>query len=191
MLKESSTLAYIIGVALGDGNLSCPNGRATRLRVTCDVKYPDIIDEIKSSLVELFPTNKVSIVTNRKGSCIDISVYSNKLNLVIPWVVGRGSKIEQRTHVPDWILSDNKYSAACLKGLLQTDGSIYTDRKYLMVNFTNLIKPLIDDTYTMIENLNFRPKLYQSTQKNGNIKYVVRVSKDVQKFITKIGLTKS
>ena len=191
MVEKSTTLAYIIGVALGDGNLSCPNGRATRLRVTCDVKYPDIIVEIKDALIKLFPTNRVSIVTNRKESCIDISVYSNKLNDYIPWKVGKGSKIEQQAHVPDWILKEVKFSNACLKGLLQTDGSIYTDRNYLMVNFTNLIKPLVDDVYKMIEVLQFRPKLYQSTQKNGNIKYVVRVSKDVQNFINSIELSKT
>ena len=191
MVEKSTILAYIIGVALGDGNLSCSNGRATRLRVTCDTKYPNIITEITTALQQVFPTNKVSIVTNKKGACIDVSVYSNKLNDYMPWKVGRGSKIQQQAQVPDWILTDTKFSKACLKGLLQTDGSIYTDRKYLMVNFTNLIKPLIDNVYQMIEVLQFRPKLYQSTQKNGNIKYVVRVSKDVQRFITEIELTKT
>jgi DNA-binding transcriptional regulator WhiA len=32
--------SYIIGLALGDGNLSNPNGRALRLRISCDKKYP-------------------------------------------------------------------------------------------------------------------------------------------------------
>jgi hypothetical protein len=113
------------------------------------------------------------------------------LNLVIPWVVGRGSKIAQQAHVPGWILANTEFSKACLKGLIQTDGSIYTDRKYLMVNFTNLIKPLIDDVYHMIEVLQFKPKIYQSKQKNGNIKYVVRASSDVQRFITEINLSKT
>ena len=109
----------------------------------------------------------------------------------MPWQVGKGTKIQQQVHVPDWILADSKFSKACLKGLLQTDGSIYTDRIYLMVNFTNLIKPLIDDVYQMIQSLEFQPKLYQSIQKNGNIKYVVRLSKDVGMFIAQIGLSKT
>ena len=190
MIEKSATLAYIIGVALGDGNLSCPNGRATRLRVTCDNKYPNVIKEIRNALVEIFPSNRVAIVTNRKGTCIDISVYSNKLNFIMPWQVGMGTKIIQQTHVPNWILNNSEFSKACLKGLIQTDGSIYYDRGYIMINFTNLIKPLIDDVYTMIEELKFKPKLYQSTQSNGNIKYVVCLSKSVPEFITQINLTK-
>jgi len=42
--------AYLIGVALGDGNLSNPNGRAVRLRITCDTKYPALIAKIRGAL---------------------------------------------------------------------------------------------------------------------------------------------
>ena len=191
MLKLSVQLAYITGIALGDGNLSRPNGRATRLRVSCDNKYSQPITEIKNALTIVFPTNKVATVIRKGSNCTDVSVYSNQLNTIIPWAVGAGTKIEQSAHVPKWILDDPEFSKACLKGLLQTDGSIYFDRKYIMVNFTNLIKPLIDDVYKMIETLEFKPKLYQTTQKNGNIKYVVSVSKNVQRFIDVIGLAKN
>jgi len=44
-------LAYVVGVALGDGNLSNPNGRATRLRITCDAKYPRLARKIARSLL--------------------------------------------------------------------------------------------------------------------------------------------
>ena len=42
-----NNLAYIIGIALGDGNLSNPNKRAVRLRITCDTGYPGLIENIK------------------------------------------------------------------------------------------------------------------------------------------------
>ena len=77
MKGNNNNLAYIIGVALGDGNLSNPNGRAIRLRVTCDLKYPKIIERICLTIQKLFPKNKVSIV-KRIDSCCDISCYSNK-----------------------------------------------------------------------------------------------------------------
>jgi hypothetical protein len=38
--------AYVIGLAIGGGNLSNPNGRAVRLRITCDTKYPALIARI-------------------------------------------------------------------------------------------------------------------------------------------------
>ena len=191
MTVKSTIHAYIIGIALGDGNLSNPNGRATRLRITCDIAYPNIIKQIIHSLEEAFPNNQVSTVTNKNGNCIDISVYSNTLNDIIPWAVGKGSKYTQQAHVPKWILQKKIYTISCLRGLLQTDGSIYKDRKYTMVNFTNLTKPLIDDVYNMMTSLGYEPHVYDSKQKNGNIKYVVRLSKNVTEFIQEIKLIKA
>lgn len=88
-------------------------------------------------------------------------------------------------------MEQKSYTKSCLRGLLQTDSSIYRDRNYLMVNFTDLTKPLIDDVFNMIVTLGYKPNLYNSTQKSGNIKYVVRLSKNVQSFITEINLTKT
>jgi hypothetical protein len=190
MLQESSTLAYIVGVALGDGNLSCPNRRVTRLRITCDIKYPQIIAEVITNLQEIFPKNKVSIVKDKKGECIDISVYSNNLNYLMPWQADMGSKMVQQAHVPKWIMNDEQYIKSALKGLVQTDGSIYLDRGYKMVNFTNVVKPLIEDVMNMMQLLGFKPRLSKTMQKSGNIKYTVRLVRDAEKFITLINLVK-
>ena len=188
---EKQNLAYIIGVALGDGNLSNPNKRATRLRVTCDSSYPTLAKEIETALRLLFPTNTVSRVKKKGGTCFDISVYSNKLNEYMSWQVGLGSKHIQNAHVPHWILDDIQYIRPCLKGLIQTDGSIYTERKYLTVNFTNVIEILANDVKGMMEQIGYAPHIYQSMQKSGNYKYTVRLSKGVAKFIDEIRLTKT
>ncbi|MFT5037046.1 MAG: DNA-binding transcriptional regulator WhiA [Candidatus Azotimanducaceae bacterium] len=187
---KSIVLAYIVGVALGDGNLSNPNGRATRLRVTCDANYPKMALEIQDALSKLFPDNKVSIQPGPKTSYFNISIYSNKLNDYIPWQVNKGPKTKQKPHVPDWILADATYTKACLRGLIQTDGSIYTDRGYRMVNFTNNIKALAEDVLNTITELGYSPHMYQTMQKSGNIKYTVRLSKEVDRFISEIELSK-
>jgi DNA-binding transcriptional regulator WhiA len=190
LVKEALT-AYIIGVSLGDGNLSKPNGRATRLRITCDNKYPQIKEEIIDSLQTLFPDNRVSIVASGKYTYCNISVYSNRLDEIIPWKVGEGSKFEQQAMVPDWIKEDKEFAKHCLRGLLQTDGSIYKDRGYLMVNFTNNTLPLVNDAKYMMEELGFYPKLYKAKQKSTHPKYTVRLAKSVGDFIELIGLYKS
>lgn len=190
-MQHSKTLAYIVGVALGDGNLSCPNGRATRLRITCDSNYPALAKEIQKSLSELFPNNKVSSSPGPKESYFNISVYSNKLNELIPWEVGKGSKFEQCARVPDWILCNINFVRPCLKGLIQTDGSIYSDRGYKMVNFTNVTETLADDVFKMIQQLGYTPHKYKAKQKTGNYKYTIRLSKNVDGFINDINLTKA
>lgn len=189
-MKQTVLQAYIIGVALGDGNLSRPNGRATRLRITCDNKYPKIASEITLALQKLFPKNKVSRVASGKNSYFNISVYSNQIDILLPWKVGAGSKFIQNACVPAWIKEDKSYVKNCLRGLLQTDGSIYTDRGYLMVNFTNITKSLATDVLEMIEFLGYKPHLYTTLQKSGNYKYTVRLSRQTKFFIEEIGLQK-
>jgi len=188
--KTKATLAYIIGAALGDGNLSNPNGRATRLRITCDTKYPGIISDITQAIKILLPDNKVSFIISRKKTYGDISSYSNKWNQWIPWSLGKGSKVEQSVSVPYWIIQDKKYSCACLRGLLQTDGSLYKDRGYLMINFTSIIPKLAEHVRDMILHLGFPAKIYSIRYGARHTKYTVRLSKNVQLFIKRIAFSK-
>lgn len=185
-----TNLAYVVGIALGDGNLSRPNKRATRLRVTCDANYPNIEEEIFNALRTLFPTNKVSKVRSVSDTYFNISVYSNKLDGLMPWTTGSGSKFKQNARVPSWIHDKNIYTRSCLRGLIQTDGSIYFDRSYKMINFTNNIEDLAVDVKNMMEKLGYKPRLYTTIQRSGNPKYTVRLSKDVESFIEEISLKK-
>lgn len=59
------SLSYIIGIAIGDGNLSNPNGRAVRLRVSCDEKYPLIIKEIIHEIHVILP-KKQDFINKKK-----------------------------------------------------------------------------------------------------------------------------
>ena len=187
--QDKTNLAYIIGIALGDGNLSNPNGRAVRLRITCDTKYPNLIKNICDSLQKIFPNNKVTIVKKLK-TCIDISCYSNKLEKLLGWQAKGGSKYNQKVGVPDWIKTDKKYVSACLLGLLQTDGSIYSDRGYKMVNFVTIIPILAQDTIFLIKKLGYRPKIYKIPT-NHKTRYNIKLSQNVQSFIDELGFYKN
>jgi hypothetical protein len=161
---DKSNLAYIVGIAIGDGNLSNPNGRATRLRISCDKKYPNLIAKIASVLQKLMPKNKIGIV-KRKDNCIDISCYSNQWEDLLGWKAGAGSKETQKITIPVWIKNNKKYSISCLEGLIETDGSIYMDRKYRMVNFVTIIPTLANDVIELILNIGFKPNIQTLKEK--------------------------
>jgi DNA-binding transcriptional regulator WhiA len=187
-LKDKKALAYIIGIALGDGNLSNPNKRAVRLRITCDSKYPKIIEDIKSSLKIIAPENKISLI-NKKDTATDISCYSNDWEKVLGWKVG--SKIKQNVKIPDWIKMSSEYKKECLRGLLQTDGSIYKDKSYTMINFVSHIEKLAFDTLFMIQSLGFKPTVQILDVQKGQKKYTIRLAKNSLRFIEEINLYKS
>ena len=184
--------AYIIGVALGDGNLSNPNGRATRLRITCDTRYPALIEKIASSLKLIFPDNKVAFV-KRPKNCIDISCYSNQLESLLGWNALQGPKYKQEVSVPQWIKANLDYSTECLRGLIETDGSVYNDRGYLMINFTTIIPSLANDVFSLINNLGFKAHIYfiKGKVQSAKSKYVIRISKNAKEFKDIVNIQKN
>jgi len=189
MLQDKGeTLAYVIGLAIGDGNLSNPNGRAVRLRISCDTKYPILIKKIICAVQKVMPHNKVSTI-KRKSNCCDISCYSNKWEELLGWKALGGSKFKQNVSIPLWIKNNNKYLKSCLRGLIQTDGSIYIDRVYKMINFTTIIPILAKDFLDAITQLNYSAKIYKIKNLN-KYKYIVRISKNTERFIKELNIFK-
>ena len=174
---------------MGDGNLSNPNGRAVRLRITCDLKYKQLIKRISLSIQKLLPNNKVSIVKRAKTYC-DISCYSNKWEKLLGWKAKNGSKFKQNISIPNWIKRNRNYSISCLRGLLETDGSIYFDRGYKMVNFVTIIPRLTEDVVKILQKLGFTPNVCKITSVK-NFRYTIRISKNSDLLIKTLNLIKN
>lgn len=185
---DKNLQSYVIGLAIGDGNLSNQNGRATRLRITCDKNYPLLIKRIINSLKILLPDNKVGVV-DRGENCLDVSIHSNHLEGLLGWKAKKGSKFKQKVSIPDWIKERGECKIKCLKGLIETDGCIYSDRNYKMVMFSTIIPKLANDVYQMINSLGFKSHIYKikrGTNKynfNQKIIYRIRLSKNVSEFL--------
>lgn len=161
-----------------------------RLRITCDAKYPKIATEIENVIRVLFPNNKVSRIY-RAQTYFDISVYSNLLREWMPWQHSQGTKLEQNAHVPQWVLANSKYTQQCLRGLIQTDGCIYFDRGYKMVNFTSNGSALAEDVRTMLNCIGFRTSFAKIRIGENRYKYTVRVAYEVAKLLTQLRLYKA
>ncbi len=187
-VNENKNLrAYILGVALGDGNLSNPNGRAVRLRITCDLKYEKLYKHIQNSIQELMPDNKVSLYFSK--TYLNVSCYSNMWEEILGWNSDSGSKYKQQVKIPDWVLENEIYIKECLTGIIQTDGSIYKDRGYLMLNITSSIPTLAKSIIKAITNIGYKPNI-QLHKDPKKIKYTIRISKNTQKFINDIDVWK-
>lgn len=149
------------------------------------------MSEISLSLQRLLPQNKVSFVRQSKN-CIDVACYSNHLEELLGWKALGGSKHIQNVRVPAWVRQNIFYSIECLRGLIQTDGSIYIDRGYTMVNFVTIIPDLAKDVFDIITKIGFRPRISKvwEYKKTKHPKYTVRVAKEAERFIRTVGLYK-
>jgi DNA-binding transcriptional regulator WhiA len=189
MHPDKDLRAYIIGVALGDGNLSNPSGRGIRLRITCDARYPKLAVHITHACSKLFPDNKIGIIN--RGTSVDVSLYSNQLPSLLGYSWDHGPKNTQNIRIPPWIYRRRASSIACLRGLLQTDGSLYVDRGYQMINFTNTAEKLSMGVFRIMRMLGYFPQLRTVQQPNAKTKYIIRLSKDVDQFVRQIGFWKA
>jgi hypothetical protein len=190
-LNTNSIKAYVIGLAIGDGNLSNPNKRATRLRISCDPKYPKLIERIVKAIEVVIPGNKVAIAPQK--TCVDISIYSNSLEDMLGWKDNQGSKFQQNVSIPEWIKQEHHYMINCLRGLIETDGCVYTDRGYRMVGFVTIIPRLAYDVLEIIECLGFKAKMYkiQPRNKAHQLTYRIRLSNKVEEFLRLVKVDKS
>ena len=74
--------SYLLGMYLGDGCIS-RQPRTWHLRISCDTKYPAIIDRCRDAIDMLFPLQRAGIV-RRPERCVDVSHCSKHWPCLFP-----------------------------------------------------------------------------------------------------------
>jgi hypothetical protein len=159
--SESELLAEFIGILLGDGGITDYQVKITYNKIT-DKEYSYFIHRTVS---ELFG---ISAATSTSDKDLGENVVISGRNLV-EYLVSMGmligDKIGNRIDIPRWILKSDEYTKACIRGLVDTDGSFYSykhkvnSKEYLNFSmcFTNHCKPLLNSFYGALTALGFRP----------------------------------
>lgn len=152
-IKKNKTLrkrySYLLGIFLGDGSLYTePKYNVSRLRVSCDPKYPNIIQLITKSINTLLPKNKVGLTHYMndlgKHSWTDVSCYSKQWIKLFPFVKF-GAKSSYRIKLESWQKEIIKeYTKEFWKGLFHTDGCRTMNRKSVCYTFSQKSKDIFD-----------------------------------------------
>lgn len=140
MIKRNRYTAELVGLGFGDGGLTCgdkPNIMRFQLRgnLTEDKEHYDnyIIPLFnKEIMIPLFGRN-VGIVFNKNKGFYGISVGSIKIEKYLNYL-GIPSGIKGELFIPKWIKNNRIYTISFLRGLLDTDGSIYCDKNHSIKN---------------------------------------------------------
>ena len=78
-----------------------------------------------------------------------------------------GNKLKQNLSIPEWILRSPKYIIPCIRGMVDTDGSVVIEThliknkkySYPRLNFTSASPILVGQTVHLLEKLGFHPKI--------------------------------
>jgi transcriptional regulator with XRE-family HTH domain len=160
---QSQELAELCGILIGDGGISKYQVTIT-LNGETDRVYSEFVTNLIEKLFEVSP--KVYEVKNSKAINIVVS-RSNLVDFLISLGMKLGHKLKQNVSIPDWIMESKKYRIACMRGMVDTDGSVVLETHriknktytYPRLNFTSASPSLIKQTMGILTELNFSPKL--------------------------------
>lgn len=186
----TTALAEFVGIMLGDGNLS-----HTQVMVTLGSKERDYVHYVAHLMESLFKVSAKTAVT--KHGYRYVYIGSTRL---VRWFLAMGlvhNKVKEQVRVPVWIMNDNTFKAAALRGLFDTDGSVYKLRHGVQISFCNKSIPLLHDVRAMLIDLEFHPsvalhnKVYL-TRKEDILKYYAMIGfanrKHRERYHTLMGL---
>lgn len=200
MLEKSESLAEMFGIILGDGRIRWdPAGKHYQLDVILNwVDEKDYVLYVKDLLIKEFQYHpKISRQVNEDGSVgkgIYLTIYSKKIvQELISLGLFSGNKVKNQVKVPKWIKGCKTFILACLKGLFDTDGSIFPVMKEnaIKMNFKNGSLPLVEDFKEMAELFEIKTSKISSYSENSektgesSTTYIVQIQarSQVKKFL--------
>ena len=169
--NDSELLAEFYGIMLGDGNSHKTQFYKTRknkrgtymIRIVGDSRYDKnyLFNYVKPLIEKLFKI-KVHDGKFKKQNAIYIEAHSLKLiNFLESKGFKPGNKIKNKLAIPQWINKDNNYLKACLRGLIDTDGSVFRmsrkDPGLIRIGFTSYNPLLLENVRSSFIKLGFYP----------------------------------
>ncbi|GAA2833691.1 hypothetical protein GCM10010441_67880 [Kitasatospora paracochleata] len=122
---DRTAYVYLLGLYLGDGHLPDPRGRTPHLVISCDNKWPGVMDSVEQAMRAVFPRNRTCRVA--RVGCHDVKVYSTHLPCHFPQH-GPGRKHERTIALEVWqeeLVGAHPWDL--IRGLIHSDGCRITN----------------------------------------------------------------
>lgn len=193
-ISQDKETAELIGIMLGDGYIQHTSKNrgdriisSNRLVITLHEDEKNIISKTKDLMSDI--TNiKPNMYSLKDQKTIQIAKHSKEVvEEFINLGPRPGDKVQHQVRVPKWIKNQRELMRACLRGLIDTDGTIYTQStdNRTVVQFKNHSQPLLDDFNYMCTRLGV------STSSGAKRTTQIANQGEVKKFIHKIEPIKS
>ncbi len=191
--QNSVELAEFIGVMLGDGNLNKIKAYKVgtyEARIVGDSRHDkEYLENYVSNLIEDLFKIKTRIYKSPNQNAIVINAQGKKL---VEFLESRGlipgNKIRSQVTIPKWIKENKSFLRVCLRGLYDTDGSVYklTNQNSFQFSFRNYNTTLLKDVREALISLGINP----SQISKGNEITITKKS-ELRKFLNGIGFSNS
>lgn len=159
---HSVLLAEFMGIVFGDGGINNNWQLVISLNSKSDLDYSKHVIE----LIKLLFNLEVSVRKRPKQNTLVIVCSStNLLEFLIKNGAVMGNKIKQQFDIPGWIKGNLGYEKAFIRGMVDTDGCLYTHqhvvggRTYKNIGFcfVSASPPLLKSIATIFESVGIIP----------------------------------
>lgn len=134
-LMPAAPYAYLLGLHLGNGCIS-RSPRSYSLRITCDKRYPAIIQRCCDAIDALFPRQRAGVYRRPTG-CADVYLHSNHWPCLFPQH-GPGRKHHRKIALEPWQQEIvERETEEFVLGLIHSDGcrAVANDRGVMSVRY--------------------------------------------------------
>ena len=177
--KADNSLAEFIGILAGDGHLSQIN---YEISITCDsVTDKDYITNHVPKLIYKLFGLKASIQKSKYARAIKCRIYSKKLCEFLNKEYGIPiGKKKGQLHIPLQLQKNEGFLKSYLRGLFDTDGSLYFRRKSgKVISIISRDHSFLKEVKNALKQLNFSPSL------SGKNLYIYN-QEEINKFFSEI-----
>ncbi len=183
--RPSNKLAEFFGILMGDGGMSARQVVVT-LHSKTDKLFAGYYRRLSYELFGVWPR----VVKLKKAQAIHLVISRTDL---VEWCHQRGlpigHKIKQGLDIPIWIKKNPLYARFCLRGLVDTDGSVFAHRywaggkrySYKKLDFCSLSMPLLQSAHAIFKANGMTPYISQGK------KLRLESQKDIARYFQVIG----
>jgi intein/homing endonuclease len=190
-IKMNDPMAEILGVLNGDGHISNSNYEICVVGSILEQDYFDYLKILFENQLGL----KFSI--QPQHTKLKLRAYSKRLTNILNEKFGlpKGSKLG-KLKIPKQTLTRKKWLRSYLRGLFDTDGSIYLRRERdLVINFSSADSNFLSQANEALKTLDFYPSIHKNNlyiYRNNEVKRFIKTIKPAnskhlkryEKFIT-------
>ena len=150
--KLNEKFAEFIGVYLGDGTMT-----KYFIRISGDFRYDKPYFEYLKKLVEELFGIDSKITKEKKHNTSYLTIFSKEVCSLLnkKYQISYGHKIKNKTIIPKEIINNKKLMFACIRGLIDTDGSISRrgrNGSQFCIQFTSHNKTLLKQVEKFMES---------------------------------------
>lgn len=161
--RRTPELAEFIGIMMGDGGMSRYQATIT-LNLVDDIEYSSFVIQTIERLFGYTP----GVILRVDKTAIRIVMSRVKLVRFLETLgLPTGDKIRNGLNIPQWIIESDDFLIPCIRGLVDTDGSVFTHRyiskrktyAYKKLSFTSASTPLLYSVGTALKKYGMRPRI--------------------------------